>query len=53
MIPRLCYITDGERGTGGRPLWEVIGDALRGGVELVILREPQLEPADWPYNIEY
>ena len=42
MIPRLCYITDAERGTGGRPLAEVLRDSARAGVELVVLRE-QLE----------
>lgn len=39
MIPRLVYITDGERGTAGRPLAGVIAAAARGGVEAVVLRE--------------
>ena len=50
MIPRLCYITDGERGTGGRPLRDVLVRLARGGVRLVILREPDAkaaEVADW------
>ena len=47
MIPRLCYITDAERGTGGRPLAQVLKDSARGGVELVVLREPQLEGSEW------
>ena len=47
MIPRLCYITDAERGTGGRPLAEVLKDSARAGVELVVLREPQLEGSEW------
>ena len=47
VIPRLCYITDAERGTGGRPLAEVLKDSARAGVELVVLREPQLEGSEW------
>ncbi len=47
MIPRLCYITDAERGTGGRPLAEVVRDSARAGVELVVLREPQLQGSEW------
>ncbi len=39
MIPRLWYISDGARGTAGRPLAEVIEAAVAGGVEGVILRE--------------
>ena len=42
MIPRLCYISDGERGTAGRPLAEVIRLAAKGGVGLVVLRERSL-----------
>ncbi len=42
MIPRLCYITDGARGTGGRPLPDVIERAFRGGVRLVVVRERDL-----------
>jgi len=43
VIPRLVYITDGERGTGGRPLAAVIAAAARGGVEAVVLRERALD----------
>lgn len=39
MIPRLCFMSDGPRGTGGRPLLDVIEALWRGGVELVVLRE--------------
>ncbi len=39
MIPRLCLITDRSRGTGGRALETVVLGAVRGGVDLVILRE--------------
>lgn len=45
MIPRLWYITDGERGTAGRPLAAVVGEALAGGVGGVVLRERGLESA--------
>ena len=45
MIPRLCYISDGERGTAGRPLAEVIHLAAKGGVGLVVLRERSLSDA--------
>jgi thiamine-phosphate pyrophosphorylase len=44
VIPRLFYVTDGERGTGGRAQHEVIRAAFEGGVEAVIVREP--EPGD-------
>ena len=37
-IPRLWYITDGQRGTAGRPLIQVIEQAAAGGVEAVVLR---------------
>ncbi|MBW2279648.1 MAG: thiamine phosphate synthase [Deltaproteobacteria bacterium] len=43
MIPRLFYITDGERGTAGRPLHEVVARAFEGGVEAVVVRERSLE----------
>lgn len=46
-IPRLGYVTDGSRGTGGRKLAEVIRAAARGGVELVVLRERGLSDTDW------
>ncbi|MEE9281629.1 MAG: thiamine phosphate synthase [Myxococcota bacterium] len=52
MIPRLCYMTDGERGTGGRPLAEVLGGAARGGVQLVVLREPRFEGDEWESLLE-
>jgi thiamine-phosphate diphosphorylase len=39
VIPRLWYITDGARASGGRPLIEVIAAAARGGVEAVLVRE--------------
>ncbi len=45
MIPRLCYITDRQRGTAGRSLAEVVRRAQKGGVELVILRERTLPDA--------
>jgi thiamine-phosphate pyrophosphorylase len=40
-------VTDGARGTGGRKLAAVIRAAARGGVELVVLREPSLSDTDW------
>jgi thiamine-phosphate pyrophosphorylase len=43
VIPRLCFVTDGERATGGRPLLEVIRGAAAGGAGAVIVREPALE----------
>ncbi|MFQ5513693.1 MAG: thiamine phosphate synthase [Myxococcota bacterium] len=39
MIPRLCFIADSERGSGGRPLEEVVLQALAAGAEMVIVRE--------------
>jgi thiamine-phosphate pyrophosphorylase len=45
VIPRLWYITDGERGTAGRPLRDVIERAAAGGVEAVLLRERGLPAA--------
>lgn len=44
-VPRLWYISDGERGTGGRPLAEVVESAQGGGVEAVVVRERALETA--------
>jgi thiamine-phosphate pyrophosphorylase len=38
LIPRLWYITDGTRGSAGRPLLSVIEQAAEGGVEAVVLR---------------
>ena len=46
MIPRLWYVTDGERGTGGRPLIGVIEQAVAGGVGAVLLRERGLPTRD-------
>jgi thiamine-phosphate pyrophosphorylase len=46
VTPRLCYISDGERGTGGRPLVDVITSAAAGGVDAVVLRE-RLSGAAW------
>jgi thiamine-phosphate pyrophosphorylase len=40
VIPRLCYIGDAERGTGGRPLPEVVARLWHGGVGMVVLRAP-------------
>jgi thiamine-phosphate pyrophosphorylase len=40
VIPRLFYITDGKRGRAGRPQDEVIRAAFEGGVEAVVVREP-------------
>lgn len=47
MIPRLCFMSDGARGTAGRPLLDVIEALARGGVELVVLRERNWTGADW------
>ncbi len=46
MIPRLWYITDGERGSAGRALREVIERAAAGGVGGVLLRERALPARD-------
>jgi hypothetical protein len=43
VIPRLWYVSDGVRASGGRPLGWVCDAAARGGVEGVLLREPALE----------
>jgi thiamine-phosphate pyrophosphorylase len=40
-------MTDGPRSTGGRPLLDVIEALARGGVELVVLREPEWTGAEW------
>ena len=47
MIPRLWYMTDGPRGTGGRPLVRVIERAVAGGVGGIVLRERELDGAGW------
>lgn len=39
MIPRLLYMTDGTRGTGGRPQVDVIRAAFEGGLQAVVVRE--------------
>jgi thiamine-phosphate pyrophosphorylase len=45
VIPRLFYITDSQRGSGGRDLREVVEQAQRGGVDAVIVRERALSSA--------
>ena len=40
-------MSDGPRGTGGRPLLDVIEALARGGVELVVLRERDWTGAEW------
>jgi len=40
-------MSDGPRSTGGRPLLDVIEALARGGVELVVLREPSWTFAEW------
>ena len=47
MIPRLCFMSDGPRGSAGRPLLDVIEALARGGVELVVLRERDWTGAQW------
>jgi len=39
VIPRLWYVTDGDRGTAGRDLTQVIEWAAAGGAGAVLLRE--------------
>ncbi len=46
MIPRLAYLTDGARGTAGKPLADVIAALARGGVELVVVRERPASDAE-------
>jgi thiamine-phosphate pyrophosphorylase len=46
VIPRLWYITDRARGTGGRSLPQVIEQGFAGGVGAVVLREPGLADHD-------
>jgi len=45
VIPRLWYVTDGDRGAPGRELAAVILEAARGGVEAVLLRDLALPEA--------
>ena len=52
MIPRLCYITEGVRGTGGRPLEQVVRAALDGGPLAVVLRERELDGVVYEALIE-
>jgi thiamine-phosphate diphosphorylase len=40
-LPPLLVVTDAEQ-TGGRPLVEVVGEAIAGGARAVLLREKQL-----------
>lgn len=47
MIPRLCYVTDGSRSSGGRAQAQVIEQAFRGGLRMVVLREFEATGADW------
>lgn len=44
MIPRIFYVTDGERGSAGRAQHDVIRAAFDGGVEAVIVREREPGP---------
>ena len=46
MIPRLCYITDGERGSARRPLPAVVAAAVDGGLRMVVVRELALAEAE-------
>jgi len=46
VIPRLFYFTDGERGTGGRELADVIQAAAGAGLGAVVLREFGLADAE-------
>ncbi len=52
MIPRVCYVTDGERGTAGRPQAEVIEAAVRGGLEMLVLRMRRASTAEWTRLLE-
>ena len=40
-------MSDGARGSAGRPLLDVIEALARGGVELVVLRQPDWSGAEW------
>jgi thiamine-phosphate pyrophosphorylase len=46
VIPRLLYITDGERGTGGRALLPVLESACSGGLPALLLRSLPMQDAD-------
>ena len=52
MIPRLLYISDGERGSAGRPLLDVLERAVAGGLRAVVLRERRLSTAELAALIE-
>lgn len=52
MIPRLWYISDGVRGTAGRPLLEVIEAAAGAGLRAVIVRETGLPTGELAALIE-
>ena len=52
MIPRLCYWTDGKRGSGGRDQAWVIERLARGGVEAVVLREREWSIGEWRGCVE-
>jgi len=52
VIPRVCYITDGKRGTGGRPQAEVIEAAFRGGLRMLIVRLGQACGKEWSELLE-
>ena len=47
MNARLCFMSDGPRSTGGRPLLDVVEALARGGVELVVLREAAWTGREW------
>jgi thiamine-phosphate pyrophosphorylase len=52
VIPRLLYITDGERGTAGRALRTVIESACSAGLPAILLRSLPAEDADAAALIE-
>ncbi len=52
MIPRVCYITDGKRGTGGRRQADVIEAAFRGGLRMLIVRLRQASGERWSELLE-
>jgi thiamine-phosphate pyrophosphorylase len=46
-MPRVCYMSDGARGTAGRAQAAVIAAAFRGGARFVVLRERHWEVSEW------
>jgi len=52
LIPRLVYITDGARGTAGRPLAEVAAAAFDGGIDALLVRERGLPGAELARTID-